>query len=258
MTSAAWEAEVFYCRAGIIDTCRSMLLGFLNGEESKRRADAWRLFCRYVRYLQHCFTERQGTGSQLTKAEQAHVPLIDTIDGITDIFGLLSTTFLLNVIDSRQYPEKFTPLSPREKEEIRLAQLDACTLIQFLDDVVDLVDLRSGEAVSAKKAFFSYFVLQGRWLLSELRCRLNAHSDEVYDKLAAADFLQGDYARSMLKGEDWKGQATKPANCFTPLNEALKIGFPNSIQENMKRKSIQSSTEHSSKRRKVADGDLTD
>ena len=93
------------------------------------------------------------------------------------------------------------------------------------------MDLRTKEVVLAKKMSFFNFILQGRWLLSDLRCKSDAHLDEVYNKLLAANFLQGNYARSMLKGKEWKGQITKSANCFTPLNEALKFRFPILIQK---------------------------
>jgi hypothetical protein len=256
LTSAAWEAEMFYCRGCIIDTCRAMFESFLRGEQSKRRGDAWRTFCRYVRYLKHSFTVRQGTqGSKLTKTEQGHIPAVDTTDGLTDIFALLTITLLLNVIDCRQYPGTSAPLSLREVEEIRLAQSDAFMLVEFLDGIIDLVDDGTGEPASVENAFFSYFILQGRWLLWQLKPAAHIQHDEVRGRLSAAEFLLGNDAQELLKGDIWKEWAGEAPDCFTPLDQALKIGFPKFTQENTKRKSIQNSSKQLSKRRKQMDGE---
>ena len=97
MKSAAWEAEIFDCKGTIINTCRAMFQSFLRGDKSGRKGDAWRTFCRYVRYLKQYFTERLGM--KLTMKEQGHIPAFDTMDGLTDIFALLAITLLLNIID---------------------------------------------------------------------------------------------------------------------------------------------------------------
>jgi hypothetical protein len=259
MTSAAWEAEVFYCRGGIIDTCRAMFQSFLRGEQSKRQADAWRTFCRYVRYLHHSFTVRQGTsGSQLTKTEQGHIPAFDTMDGLTDIFALLSTALLLNIIDCRQYPEISAFLSLREQEEIRLAQVDAWMLVRFLTGIIDLVEDETREDVSLDDAFISYLILQGRWLLLKLGTKSHVQQEEVLQRLSAAEFLQGDHRLSMLKEELSKELTEEVTDCFTPLSQALKISFPKITHGNMKRKSVQNSTKLPSKRPKKLDGNQID
>src|SRR5882757_9294388 len=116
MTSVAWEADAFYCRGSILDTCQALIQGFLAGVESTRRADAWRTFCRYTCYVYRSITVRQGTeGAQLTTTEQGHIPAVDTIAGLTEIFALISTTLLLNIIDYRRYRTSAPP-SVREEE----------------------------------------------------------------------------------------------------------------------------------------------
>lgn len=254
ITSAAWEAEVFYCRGGIVDTCRAMFRSFLRGERSKRRGDAWRIFCRYVRYLKHSITVRQVTdGSKLTKTEKGHNPALDTTDGLTDIFALLVTTLFLNIIDYRQYPGTSDPLYLREVEEIRLAQSDAFMLVKFLDGIIDLVDHVTGEPVSLENSFFSYLILQGRWLLWHINPATCVQQDEVRGRLSAAEFLLGNDAKELLKGEVWKEWAGEAPDCFTPLDQLLKIGYPNLPQENMKRKSSQNSVKRPLKRNRVHD-----
>jgi hypothetical protein len=100
MASVAWEADAFYCRGSIIDTCQAMLNGFVAGIESTRRSNAWRTFCRYIRYMYHSIAVRQGTdGSHLTTTEQGHIPALDTMDGLAEVFSVISTTLLLNVIN---------------------------------------------------------------------------------------------------------------------------------------------------------------
>jgi hypothetical protein len=204
-----------------------MFGSFLRGEQSKRRGDAWRLFCRYVRYLKHSFTARQETGGwKLMEMERGHVPSLDTTDGLTDLFSLLVITLLLKIIDYRQYPGTPSPSSVREEEEIRLAQLDALTLVESLNDKIDLVEDGTGEHISVETAFFAYIVLQGRWLLWQLKLASHIHQDEVRGRLAAAEFLHGNNVQERLKGDLWKEWGGEAPDCFSSLNQALKIGFP--------------------------------
>jgi hypothetical protein len=221
----------------------------LRGDQSKRRGDAWRTFCRYFRYLKQSFMDRQETeGCQLTEMEQGHVPSLNTMDGLTDLFALLVITLLLEVIDYRGYPGSSPPASLREEEEIMLAQSEALTLVEFLKEKMDLVDEGTGEHVSAETAFFAYIVLQGRWLLWQLNGS-PIRQNEVRGRLASAKFFLG---KEQLKGDlrkEWGGEAP---DCFTRLDEALKIQFPVFTQENTKRKSIRNSSQQPGKRRKGA------
>ena len=106
---------MFYCRGSILDTCHTIFLSFSTHGENKRRADAWQTFCRYIRYVYQSIAVHQGTdGAQLTINKQGHIPALDTIDGMTDLFALISTTLLLNVIDYRQYVKSSTPPSAQE------------------------------------------------------------------------------------------------------------------------------------------------
>jgi hypothetical protein len=235
-----------------------MFHSFLGEKQSNRRTDAWRTFCRYIRYVYRSITVRQGTEeAQLTTTEQGHIPVLDTMDGLTEVFALLSTTLLLNVIDSRQYIKGSAPLSLREEEETRLAQLEAGMLVEFLSEKINLVEDGTSEPVLLENAFFSYLCLQGRWLLWQLRTVSHVQQDEVRRRLSAANFLQDARARRMFKEEqvckEWTGEVP---SCFTPLNQALGIGFPNATQENMKRKSIKDSTKRPPKRQKRVDGDF--
>jgi hypothetical protein len=254
MTSVAWEADAFYCRGSILDTCQALLHGFLAGVESKRRADAWRTFCRYIRYVYHAITVRQGSeGAQLTTTEQGHIPALDTIAGLTDIFALICTTLLLSVIDYRQYMKTSTPPSARELGEIRCAQQDAWMLVEFLAKTIDLVKDGTMEPISLENALVSYLRLQGSWLIWKLTMVSHAQKDEVCRRFLAADFLQEDRARRMFQEmeEVWKEGTGEAPNCFTPLDQALGVGFPNAILDNSKRKSIVNLTKPLSKRRRI-------
>ena len=233
-----------------------MFQSFLDGRESKRRADAWRTFCRYTRYVYRSITVRQGTeGAQLTRTEQGHVPPLDTTDGITELFALLSTTLLLNVVDSRQYLKASTPPSLREEEEIRLAQREAWMLVEFLGETIDLVEEGTGQPISVENAFFSYLSLQGRWLLRQLRMMSHAQTDEVCHRLAAANVLQNNPTRRRFQEEKvWREREGETLAPFAPLNQALSIGFPNVTQEILKRKSIGNSTKQPSKWQRRVDG----
>lgn len=252
MTSVAWDADAFYCRGSIRDTGKAMVQGFLADMQSKRRADAWRTFCRYTRYVCRSITVRQGTeGAQLTNTEQGHVPVLDTMDGITDIFVLISITLLLNVIDYRQYANTSAPPSVREEEEIRLAQREAWILVVFLAETIDLVKKGTTEPVSVENALFSYLRLQGRWLLWKLRMMSHAQEDRVCHRLSAAEFLQDDRARGIFQMAWKEGTEEEVPSLFTPLDQALGVGF-SVPQETSKRKSIGSSRKRP-KRRKGMD-----
>lgn len=234
---------MFYCRGSIMDTCRAMFGSFLRGDRSTRRGDAWRAFCRYVRYLKQSLTARQEIeGSELTETEQGHVPSLNTMDGLTDLFALLVITLLLEVIDYRRYPGSSPPASVREEEEIRLAQSEALKLVEFLEEEMYLVDEETGEHVSVETAFFAYIILQGRWLLWRLSG--SPIQNEVRGRLASAEFFRG---KEQLKGDLWKEWGEEAPDCFMPLNKELKIHF---TQENTKRKPIQNSSTQPGKRRK--------
>jgi hypothetical protein len=165
------------------------------------------------------------------------------MNGITEIFALVSITLLLNVIDIRQYTKLSAhhSLPLREDEEIKLAQCDALMLIKFLTERIHLVEDSTGKSVSVENVFLSYLGVQGRWLLWELR-NTSSHSavqqKEVHHRLSAAEFLQDNNARLMLKGEVLKEWADGVSNCFTPLNQVVPVGFPNITQENIKRKTL--------------------
>jgi hypothetical protein len=181
--------------------------------------------------------------------EQGHIPALDTMDGLTDIFALLAITFLLSIIDYREYPGSSAPAPLREKEEIRLAQLDAFILVKFFDETIDLADDGTGEPLSVEDTFFSYFILQGRWLLQQLKPATHIQQEEVRGRLSAAEFFWGKDVPEVLKGDVWKEEPGEATYCFESLNQALKIRFPTSTQENMKRKSIQNTTSDPKKRR---------
>lgn len=250
LTSAAWEAEAFYCLGSIIDTCRAMFHSFLHGHQSTRRADAWRTFCRYSRYVCNSLTVRQETdGAELTMTERGHVSVLDTMDGLTEIFSLLSMTILLNVIDSRHYVNPSLPLSPREEEEIILAQSEAQILVHSLTDKLSLVEDETGNDISAEKAFISYLILQGRWLLWQLRTTSYIQHNEVRSRLLTAHFLQNNDAREIFQKEEvWEEWGGEAPDCFQPVDMVLSIGFP---EYPVKRKSFGNPTDQASKRQRM-------
>ncbi|KAF8222029.1 hypothetical protein L208DRAFT_1382035 [Tricholoma matsutake] len=165
----------------------------------------------------------KGTeGAQLTATEEGHIPSLDTIHGITDIFVLISTTLLLNVIDYRQYVDTSAPPSVCEEEEIRLAQWEAWILVVFLGQTINIVKEGTTEPVLVEKALFFYLRLQGRQLLWELRMVSHAQQDEVLCRSSAADFLQDDHACGIFQ-EAWKEETEEAPGFFTPLDQALGI-----------------------------------
>jgi hypothetical protein len=252
LSSTAWEAEVFYCLGSIIDTSRAMFRSFLDGGQSTRRAEAWRKFCRYIRYVCHSLTERQDTDeAELTMTEQGHVPSLDDMHGLTSIFAMLSTTILLHVIDNRQYANPPVPLSPGEEEEIKLAQLEAQQLVRFLADKIHLVEYETGNDVSVEEAFVSYLTVQGRWLRWCLREGPQMQQDCLCRKLLAANFLQNDNARRVFQEEElwreWRGEAP---DCFWPVDRLLGIGFPKDPIP-IKRKLVQNPTDQRLKRQRM-------
>jgi hypothetical protein len=175
------------------------------------------------------------------------------MDGITDLFALLTTTLVLNIIDYRQYGEleTSTPISQREEKEIELAQSDAWMLVEFLSGRIDLVEDGS-EPISVEKAFVLYLSRHGCWVLWHLKNTRHVHLDEVRRRLSAADFFgKNCEARSILKGEVLKAWKGEPPDFFIPLNQVFKIGFPNDSEGNMKRKSLQNPTQQHLKRRKT-------
>src|SRR6202030_4393149 len=103
--------------------------------------------------------------------------------------------------DVRQYSKLSAHHSLREEEEIRLAQFDAWMLIKFLDGRIDLVEDGTSKFVSVENVFISYLGLQGRWLLWRLKNSSHVQQNEVCRRLSAADFLQGNIFRSILKRE---------------------------------------------------------
>lgn len=232
-----------------------MFRSFVRGGQSKRRGDALRTFCRYIRYLCHSLTVRLGTEeSQLTPTEQGHIPALDTMEGITEIFALLTTTLLLNIIDTQQYGSLSAPISIREKEEISLAQEDALILVVFLSKRIDLVENKTNEPFSVENAFVHYLSQQGRWLVQQLENATHIQKDQVQCKLATGDFLR--YmaeARTILKTEIWtdRKEDTTHLDCFTPLNQVIDVGFHKNTEENKKRKSPQNLSNQLSRRRKI-------
>ena len=97
--------------------------------------------------------------------EQAHVPVLDIMQGLTQIFAMLSTTIMLHVIDSRQFANPPTPLSSHEKKKISETQRKAQYLVCFLIDKITLVEDDSSNEISVGTALGSYVNHQGRWLL---------------------------------------------------------------------------------------------
>ena len=71
-----------------------------------------------------------------------------------EIFVLLSTTILLNVINSRQCISPPTPPSLYEEKEITLAQLEAETLVHFLTDKLNLVEIETGMIFQLRRHLF--------------------------------------------------------------------------------------------------------
>ena len=157
------------------------------------------------------------------------------MDSLTDIFALLAITLLLNIIDYRQYPGMFAPPSEREKQEIHLAQLDAFMLVEFLNRMIDLVDDGTREYLSVEYIFFSYFIQQRKWLLTQLKPASHVQQDDIKRRISDAAFLWGNNPSEVLKGEIWEEWAGE-GYCFTPLNEALDVRFPDLTQGNMKKK----------------------
>jgi hypothetical protein len=244
LTSAAWEADAFYSRGGIVDTCKAMFHSFLDGRSSTRRADAWRSFCRYVRYVCDCITVRQDTnGAELTKMEQGHVSTPNTMDGLTEIFAMVSTTILLRIIDRHNYATPRILLSTREEEEITLAQSEAQTLVRFLTNKVDLVEDETGNNVSVEQAFASYLTFQGRWLLWCLSEASHIQRDVVCRHLLACQLLQD---KEIFQEEEvWKEWGGEAPDCFWPVDKLLKIDFA------IKRKSVGNPTDQPSKRQRI-------
>lgn len=228
-----------------------MFHSFLDGLKSTRRAYAWRTFCRYFRYVSDSLRVRQGAdGAELTITEQGHVSRIDTMQGLNEIFTLLSTTILLNVIDSRQYDNPPIALSQREEEEIALAQSEAQILVHFLTDKLHLVDEETGNNVSLETAFVSYLVLQGRWLLWQFQTTSHIQQDEVCRKLFTAHFLQNnDDARQIFQKEEvWEEWGGEVPNCFQPVNKRYRFGLP---MDPIKRKLVGNPTEQPLKRQRM-------
>lgn len=184
--------------------------------------------------------------------EQGHIPSIDTMDGITEIFALLSTTLLLNVIDCHQYIKISIPLSLHEQEEIKLAQLEAQMLVEFLSQNTNFVEDGTSKLVSVQSAFVTYFSLQGRWLLWQLRCNSQGKQDEVHCKLVTVLFLKGDDIHQLFTDEEvWKEWPVEEPDCIIPVSQALGIGFPCDKQNYMKQKSIRNSKKQPSKWQRV-------
>lgn len=249
LTSAAWEVDVFYCLGSIIDTCRAMFRGFLDGHQSTRRADAWRTFCRYIRYVCDSLTVRQGTKeAELTITEQGHVPVLHNMQGLTAIFSMLSMTMLLQAIDYRQYINP-SPLSQREEQEIAFAQSEAEKLIGFLTDKIALVEDKTGRHVLVKEAFVSYLTFQGRWLLWHFKATSDIQQDMVCGKVLTINLLQNDNAREVLLAEEsWKEWGGKAPDCFGPVDSLLHIGFS---KDPIKRKLGEHPTDQPSKRQRM-------
>jgi hypothetical protein len=226
-----------------------MFRSFVDRRQSTRRPDAWRTYCRYIRYVCHSIKVRRETdGAELTTTEQGHVPVLDTMQGLTEIFAMLSTTMLLRVIDYRCYVNPPIPLSPREEEEIALAQLEAQLLVRFLTDKIYLVEEETGNDVSVEEAFVSYITLQGRWLLSHLKESRRMEQDQVSKTLLLANFLQNDNARKVIQEEEvrkeWRGEAP---NCFSPVDQLLHIG----LSDPVKRKSVGNANDQPLKRQRM-------
>lgn len=236
LTSTAWEGDVFYCLGSIIDTCRAMFHSFLDGRQSTRRVDAWRTFCRYIRYVCHSLTVRQETdGAELTIIEQGHVPVLETMQGLTEIFAMVSTTTLLHVIDYRRYVDPPFPLSSREEEEMAMAQLEAQNLVRFLTDKINLVDDETGNNVLVEEAFVSYLTFQGRWLRWHLQQASQMQQDQACSKLLTANFLRNNNARKVFQEEEvWKEWGGEAPDCFWPVDRLLHIGISkNSVKRKL-------------------------
>jgi hypothetical protein len=202
----------------------------------------------------HSITVCQGTeDAQLTTTEQGHIPAVDTIAGLTEIFALIFTTLLLNIIDYCRYSTSAPP-SVRE-EEIRLAQHEAWMLVQFLMETIELVQDGTTELISVENAIVSYLRLQGSWLLWKLKMVLHVQHDKVCHRLLAADFLQDDHAQRMFQEVEQVEEAGEAPNCFTSLDQAIGVRFPNVTLANGKRKSIANPTKVLSKqKRRLDDG----
>jgi hypothetical protein len=193
---------------------------------------------------------RQETdGAELTITEQGHIPVLDTMQGLTEIFAMLSTTMLLRVIDFRQYVYLPISLSPREEEEITLAQSEAQTLVRFLTKKITLVEDQTGNDVSVEEAFVSYLTFQGRWLLWHLRESSHMKQDWVCSRLLNARFLQNDNARKVFQEEEvWKEWGGEPPDCFWPVDMLLRIGFS---KYPVKRKPVGNLTDQPLKRQRM-------
>lgn len=171
------------------------------------------------------------------------------MDGLTKLFSLLSTTILLNVIDSRQYANSPIHVFPREEGEITSAQLDAQMLVHSLTEKLSLVEDETGNSISAEKAFVSYLILQGRCILWDLRTGPEKQQDEVCSKLYTAHFLQNDAARQIFQQKEvWKEWGGKPQDCFQPVNRVLGISF---AKDPIKRKSCGKPTKQPLKRQRM-------
>jgi hypothetical protein len=243
LTSTAWEVDVFYCLGTIVDSCRAMLhIMDSRPGAGTTRANACRTFCRYIRYVHLCFTERQDTvGAEMTATEEAHLPILDTMQGLTQIFAMLSTTIMLHVIDSRQFADPQIPLSLREEREISKTQMEAQSLVRFLADKITLVKDDTGNEVSVATALGSYVNHHGRWLLWKHPDK----RDQLRRSLLTIKILDSCVFKEEEVLEEWAGEAP---DCFGPVDLLLALRF---APDSVKRKLVGNHIDQPSKRQRM-------
>jgi hypothetical protein len=207
-----WDADVFYCKAGIMYALRCVVDRFLEGGMTP---NARRALGRYIRWTAYYHVVRvHDEESPLNETEEGHMFLLDSMEEVSAIIALICVGFLLGLTVPHDKDRQ-------ESNEWRCVEHELRGLIKAMSSNVSFGEM------CLEDAFSLYFCRQGRWILSQVRVNddIRSLTEVAFDRASFLYEPDEELQRTFLRiwGETAIENVQVEFGCLPLLGVALDL-----------------------------------